>query len=70
MWKLEKFFWETKARDNCNPLSRLEMRPLKSLISNVRNFKSWIKLSYDIADVCNLVMNESNPTFEVQNMGN
>ena len=34
------------------------------------NFKSWIKLIYDTVDVCNFVINEFNPTFEVQNMGN
>ena len=29
-----------------------------------------IKLIYDTVDVCNFVINEFNPTFEVQNMGN
>ena len=43
---------------------------LKSLVSHFLNFKSWIKLIYDTVDVCNFVINEFNPTFEVQNMGN
>ena len=43
---------------------------LKSLVFHVLNFKSWIKLIYDTVDVCNFVLNEFNPTFEVQNMGN
>ena len=43
---------------------------LKSLVSHFLNFKSWIKLIYDTVDICNFVINEFNPTFEVQNMGN
>ena len=43
---------------------------LKSLVSYFLNFKNWIKLIYDTVDVCNFVINEFNPTFEVQNMGN
>ena len=40
---------------------------LKSLVFHVLNFKSWIKLIYDRV---NFDINEFNPTFEVQNMGN
>ena len=29
-----------------------------------------IKLIYDTVDLCNFVTNESNPTFEVENIGN
>ena len=43
---------------------------LKSLVSHFLNFKSWIKLIYDTVDAYNFVINEFNPTFEVQNMGN
>ena len=43
---------------------------MKSLVFHFLNFKSWIKLIYDTVDVCNFVINEFNPTFEVQNMGN
>ena len=43
---------------------------LKSLVSHVLNFKSWIKLIYDTVNICNFVINEFNPTCEVQNMGN
>ena len=43
---------------------------MKSLVSHILNFKSWIKLIYDTVDVRNFVINEFNPTFEVQNMGN
>ena len=43
---------------------------LKSLISHVLNCKSWIKLIYDTLDVYNFVINEFNPIFAVQNMGN
>ena len=43
---------------------------LKSLISHVLNFKSWIKLMYDKIAYIYCVINEFNPTFEVQNMGN
>ena len=32
--------------------------------------KSWIYDIYDTVDICNYVINEFNPTFEVQNMGN
>ena len=39
-------------------------------MSHFLNFKSWIKLIYDTVDICNFVINEFNPTFEVQNMGN
>jgi len=42
------------------------MRHLKSLVSHVLNFKSWIKLFYDTVDTS---INEFNPTFEVENMG-
>ena len=40
---------------------------MKSLVSNVLSFKSWI---YDTVDVCNFVINEFNPAFQVQKMGN
>ena len=43
---------------------------LKSLISHVVNFKSWIKLIYDKITYIHCITNEFNPTFEVQNMGN
>ena len=43
---------------------------MKSLISHFSNFKSWIKLIYDTVDISNFVINEFNPTFEVQKMGN
>ena len=43
---------------------------LKSLVSHFLNFKSWIKLIYDTIDVCNFVINEFNPTFEVQESEN
>ena len=43
--------------------------PLKSLVSHFLSFKSQIKLIYDTVDVCNFVINEFNPTFDVQNMG-
>ena len=43
---------------------------LKSLVSHLLNLESWIKLIYDTVDLCNLVIKEFNPTFEVQNMGN
>ena len=43
---------------------------LKSLVSHVQNFKSWIKLNYDKIGICNFVINEINSTFEVQNMRN
>ena len=43
---------------------------MKSLVSHVLNFKSWIKLIYDIVGMCNFVINEFNLTFEVQNIGN
>ena len=43
---------------------------LKSLVSHVLNFKSWIKLIYDKITYIYCVINEFNPTFEVQKMGN
>ena len=43
---------------------------LKSLVSHVLNFKSWIKLIYDKIAFIFCVIHESNPTFEVQNLGN
>ena len=43
---------------------------LKSLVSHVLNFKSWINLIYDKITYIYCVINEYNPTFEVQNMGN
>ena len=42
---------------------------LKSLVSHVLNFKSWIKLIYDKITYIYCVINEFNPTFEVQKMG-
>ena len=42
---------------------------LKSLISHVLSFISWIKLIYDTVNICNFVIYQFNPTFEVQNMG-
>ena len=43
---------------------------LKSLVSHVLNFKSWIKLIYDKITYIYCVINEFNPAFEIQNMGN
>ena len=43
---------------------------MKSLIYHVLNFKSWIKLIYDKITYTYCVINEFNPTFETQNMGN
>ena len=43
---------------------------LKSLISHVLNFKSWIKLIYDKITYIYCVINEFNPIFEVQKIGN
>ena len=43
---------------------------LKSLISHVLIFKSWIKLIYDKITYIYCIINEFNPTFEVQNMEN
>ena len=55
----------TKPKGNCNPIPCL-----KSLVSHLWNFKSWIKLTYDkITYIC-CVINEFNLTFEVQNTGN
>ena len=61
-----------QPRGNCYPRSRFVSKRgiLKSLVSHFLNFKSWIKLIYDTVDVCNFVINEFNPTFKVQNMGN
>ena len=36
----------------------------------VSNFTGWIKLIFDTVDLCNFVINEFNPTFEVQGSGN
>ena len=35
---------------------------LKGLVSHVLNFLGWIKLIFDTTDLCNIVINESNPT--------
>jgi len=43
---------------------------LKSLIFHILNFKSWIKLIYDKITYIYCVLNEFNPTFDVQNMRN
>ena len=43
---------------------------LKIPVFYVLNFKGWIKLIFDRVDLCNFVINEFNPTSEVQNMGN
>ena len=43
---------------------------LKSLVYHVLNFKSCIKLIYYKITHTYCVINESNPTFEIQNMGN
>ena len=43
---------------------------LKSLVSHVLNFESWIKLIYDKITYIYFVINEFKPTFEVQKMGN
>ena len=43
---------------------------MKSIVFHVLNFKSWIKLISDTVDICNLVINEFNPIFEVQKIGN
>ena len=42
----------------------------KSLAFHVLNFKTWIELIYDTVDIYHFVINEFNPTFETQNMGN
>ena len=74
LWKFKK--WETRLFK----MPRLETPRLETRQSQTRhfkkprfhvlNFKSWIKLIYDTVDACNFVINEFNPTFEVQNMGN
>ena len=43
---------------------------LKNLVSHVLNFKSWIKLTYDKITYIYCVINEINPTFDVQKMEN
>ena len=43
---------------------------LKSLVSDILNFKSRIKLIYDKITCIYCVINEFNPTYEVQKMGN
>ena len=43
---------------------------LKNLVSHVLNFKSWIKLIYDKITFIYCVINEFNPIFEVQKIGN
>ena len=48
----------------------LERGILKSLVSHVLNFKSWIKFIYDQIIYIYCVINEFNPTFKVQKMGN
>ena len=42
----------------------------KTPVFNVLNFKGWIKRIFDIVNKCNFVINEVNPTFEVQKVGN
>ena len=42
---------------------------LKSLVSHFLNFKSWIKFIYDKIIYIYCVINEFNPTFEIQKMG-
>ena len=43
---------------------------LKHPIFNILNFRGWIKRIFDTVDYCNFVINELNPTYEFQNMGN
>ena len=43
---------------------------LKHPVFNVLNFRGWIKHIFHTRDQCNFVINELNPTLEVQNMGN
>ena len=43
---------------------------LKCSVSNVLNFRGWIKLIYDKIALIYSVKNEFNPTSEVQNIGN
>ena len=41
---------------------------LRSLVSHVLNFKSWIKLIHGIEDVCDFVINVFNPIFSVKTL--
>merc|ERR1712020_392515 len=51
-------------------MRRFQTSHFKSLVSHFLNIKRWIQLIYDTVFVCSFVINEFNPTFEVQNMGN
>ena len=54
---------------NLGPKATVTQRGiLKSLVYHVLNFKSWIKLIYDKITCTYCVINEFNPTFEMQNM--
>ena len=63
-------------RGNCNPCLEnghfkrgvCKWGILKHPIFNVLNFRGWIKRIFDTTDQCNFVINELNPTSEVQNM--
>ena len=48
---------------------RFQRSILKSIVSHDFNFKSWFKPIYDKITYIFCVINEFNPTFEVQNMG-
>ena len=61
---------QAKPRGICNLVPVWKRGILKSLVSHVLNFKSWIKLIYGTVDKCNFVINEFNPTSEVQNIEN
>ena len=43
---------------------------LQSSVSHVLNFTGWIKLIFNTVDLCYFVINQFNPTFEVQRSGN
>ena len=55
---------------NCKPMPHLEMRHFEKLCFPFLKFKSWTKHIYDKITYTYCVMNEFNPTFEVQKMGN
>ena len=58
-----KFYIENRKRPEANVTLIL-----KSLVSYALNFKSWIKLIYDTADICNFVINGFKPTFEFRTL--
>ena len=63
-------FQKDKSQRQLLPSFPFKQDILKCLVSHFLNFKTWIKLIYDTVDVCNFVINEFDPTFEAQNMGN